>query len=601
SNANTNDVLQKIEEDVAPKLAAQHDAIFLNDALFQRVKRLYEHKTQLDLDKESARLLEFYYEKFLLAGANLSNDKKEELKQLNEKEALLMTQFNTKLISAAKKTFVLVDDEVKLEGLGSDDVHLAKEAATKAGNDGKFLLGITNTTQQPILAKLSNRNVRQQLFEKSWNRTSLNDDNDTRGIVLKLAKIRAQKAHLLGFENFAEWSLQDQMAKKSENVQAFLKQLVEPAKAKAKEEAETIQALINSQKDSFELATYDWNFYAEQVRKEKYDLQESEITPYLELENVLEKGVFYAAEKLYGITFKKSNDFPVYHPDVRVYELFEEDGSVLGLFYFDPFKRDNKSGGAWMENIVTQSHLLQQKPVIYNVCNYTKPIEGQVCLLSYDDVSTLFHEFGHAMHGFFADQQYPSLSGTSVARDFVELPSQMNEHWALEDSVLRNYAVHYQTGEVIPQTLIDKIKKTTTFNQGYALTELLASSQLDMQWHTISVDNTIESVDAFETAALERTGLQVAQVPPRYRSSYFQHIWGNGYCAGYYAYQWAEMLDNDVFAWFEQNGGLTRKNGQAYRDKILSKGNTEDYNEMFYSLTGRKPNIEPMLKHRGLL
>jgi len=601
SNANTNAVLQDIEEKIAPKLAAQRDAIFLNDKLFQRVKVLLEQKTKLALDKESARLLDFYYEKFVLAGANLSDEKKKQLKVLNEKEALLMTQFNTKLIAAAKKTFVLVDVEQELAGLSADEILSAKNEATNAGYDGKYLLTITNTTQQPILAQLSNRQIRQRLFETSWNRTGKKDANDTYATVLELAQIRSERASLLGFRNFAEWSLLDQMAKTPENVQAFLKQLIEPAKTKAKQEAATIQELINTQNANFQLEAYDWNFYAEQVRKAKYDLQESAIKPYFELSNVLEKGVFFAAEKLYGILFKKRLDLPVYHEDVQVYELFEEDGSALGLFYFDPYKRDNKSGGAWMDNIVVQSHLLKQKPVIYNVCNYKKPIEGQPCLLSYDDVSTLFHEFGHALHGFFADQQYPSLSGTAVARDFVELPSQMNEHWALDDMILNNYALHFQTEERMPQTLIDKIKRASTFNQGYALTELLASSQLDMQWHSLPADKIVKNVDDFESQALEITGLKIPQVPPRYRSSYFQHIWGNGYCAGYYAYQWAEMLDNDVFEWFQQNGGLTRANGQLYRDKILSKGNTEEYNQMFYSLTGHRPHIEPMLRHRGLM
>ncbi|WP_448099501.1 M3 family metallopeptidase [Polluticoccus soli] len=601
ANANTNEYLQEVEEKVAPRLAAQKDAVFLNDSLFQRVKALHEKKDSLGLDRESARLLDFYYDKFLLAGANLADEKKEDLKKLNEKEALLMTQFNTKLIGAAKNAFVLVDSKEVLDGLSEEEILLAGQAANKNGHSGKYLLGITNTTQQPIETSLSNRTIRQQLFETSWTRTQKNDVNDTRNIVLELARIRAKKAALLGFQNYAEWSLQDQMAKNPTNVQAFLMQLVEPAKAKAKQEATVMQELIDTQNANFQLEAYDWNYYADQVRKEKYDLQESEITPYFELRNVLEKGVFFAAEKLYGIGFRQRNDFPVYHPDVVVYELLEENEAPLGLFYFDPYKRDNKSGGAWMDNIVTQSKLLQQHPVIYNVCNYIKPTEGKSCLLSFDDVSTLFHEFGHALHGFFANQQYPGLSGTAVARDFVELPSQMNEHWALDDKILDNYALHFETGEKMPKTLVEKIKQTATFNQGYALTELLASSQLDMQWHTISEDASIGSVEDFEVQALDRTGLNIAQIPPRYRSSYFQHIWGNGYCAGYYAYQWAEMLDNDVFEWFLENGGITRENGQQYREKILAKGNTEDYHTMFYDLTGHAPNIEPMLKHRGLI
>ena len=601
ANANTNQYLQEIEEKVAPRLAAQKDAIFLDDALFRRVKALQEKKDTLALDKESARLLDFYYRKFLMAGAHLSEEKKRKLKVLNENEALLMVQFNTRLISAAKNASIVVDHAKELEGLSQEEIQLAASAAARSGQEGKYLLGITNTTQQPVLAQLSDRKIRQLLFEASWTRTQKNDGNDTRKIVSALAQIRAEKAGILGYESYAAWHLQDQMAKTPENVQAFLKQLVGPARAKVQEEAATIQKLVDSQSGHVQLEAYDWNFYAEQVRKARFGLQESEITPYLELTNVLKKGVFFAAEKLYGIGFKERTDLPVYHPDVKAYELFEEDGSPLGLFYFDPFKRDNKSGGAWMDNIVVQSRLLQQKPVIYNVCNYTKPADGQPCLLRYDDVLTLFHEFGHALHGFFADQQYPSLSGTAVANDFVELPSQLNEHWALDNTVLYNYALHFETGEKIPKALVEKIKKAATFNQGYALTELLACAQLDMQWHTLSPEGVVADVDRFEEEALERTGLKIPQVPPRYRSSYFQHIWGNGYCAGYYAYQWAEMLDNDVFDWFQKNGGLTRENGQQYRDKILSKGNTEDYDVLFYSLTGHAPDIQPMLKHRGLL
>lgn len=601
SGANTDSVLQALQEKVAPKLAAQQDAIYLNEKLYQRVKTLYEKKDELKLDKESARLLDYYHNEFVRAGADLTDENKTKLKKLNEEEAGLMAKFTNQLLAAAKAGAFVIDNKEALKGLPDGALKSAAQDAEAAGEKGKWLLPLQNTTQQPALQSLENRDTRHQLFEASWTRAEKGDKNDTRATLTRLAEIRAEKANLLGFPNFAAWNLQNQMAKTPEAVQNFLKKLVPAATAKAKKEAADIQALINKEKGGFKLQPWDWNYYAEKVRKARYDLDESQIKPYFEVFNVLENGVFYAANQLYGLTFKRRSDIPVYNDDMRVYTVYDQDSTELGLFYCDYFKRDNKSGGAWMSNIIEQSKLLGTKPVIYNVCNFTKPAPGEPALISFDDVTTMFHEFGHALHGFFADQTYPSLSGTNVARDFVELPSQFNEHWALNPKVFAHYAVHYKTGKPMPQKLVDKIKKSQKFNQGYALTELLAAADLDMEWHTIPAGDSIKSVDDFEAAALKRTKLDLPQVPPRYRSSYFLHIWGNGYAAGYYAYLWTEMLDDDAYNWFKENGGMTRANGQRFRDMILSRGNTEDYNKMFYDFRGHKPDIQPMLEDRGLV
>ncbi|MEO9211414.1 MAG: M3 family metallopeptidase, partial [Ginsengibacter sp.] len=465
----------------------------------------------------------------------------------------------------------------------------------------KWYLSLQNTTQQPELQNLSNRTVREKLFNASWTRTEKGDANDTRKTIARIAQIRAEKASLVGFKNYAEWKLQDQMAKTPSAVDNFLSKLIPAATAKAKVEAADIQSVIDQQKGGFQLEPYDWNFYAEQVRQAKYNLNDDEIKPYFELNKVLEDGVFYAANKLYGLTFKERKDLPVYQPDVRVFTVLEENGDTLGIFYGDYFKRDNKNGGAWMDNMVGQSKLFNTKPVIYNVCNFTKPASGQPALISFDDVTTMFHEFGHALHGFFADQKYPSLSGTNTARDFVEFPSQFNENWALYPDILKNYAKNYKTGETIPQTLVDKIKKAATFNQGYKLTELLAAADLDMEWHKLTKSDPLQNVDSFEINALKRTHLNLKEVPPRYRSSYFLHIWSNGYAAGYYAYLWTEMLDHDAYDWFTKNGGLTSANGQRFRDMVLSRGNTMDLAQMYKAFTGHDPIIQPMLVSRGLV
>lgn len=601
SGANTNPDIQQTEEELAPKLAAHSDAIFLNDKLFQRVKSIYTQRESLNLDAESLKLVEYYYQKFELAGANLSAEDKEKMKKLNEEEASLSTKFGNMLIAAAKKGALIVDTKEQLDGLSDGEISAAAKQAEDAGMSGKYMITLQNTTQQPDLQSLTNRETRRQLFENSWNRAEQGDENDTRNIITRIAEIRAEQAKIMGFKNFAEWQLQDQMAKTPEAVEELLGKLTPAATAKAKEEAADIQKLIDKQKGGFKLEAWDWNLYAEKVRKEKFDLDESQIKPYFELNNVMENGVFYAATQLYGITFKERKDIPVYQDDVRVWEIFDKDGSSMALFYTDYYKRDNKAGGAWMGNITEQSKLLGNKPVIYNVCNFAKPAPGEPALISFDDVTTMFHEFGHALHGLFANQQYPSLSGTNVSRDFVELPSQFNEHWALYPTVFANFAKHYKTGEPMPQELVEKIKKSATFNQGYAFTEFLAAAVLDMQWHTITEEQKIDDADAFELEALKKTGMYLKEVPPRYRSSYFLHIWGHGYAAGYYAYCWAEVLDNDAFEWFQENGGLTLENGQRFRDMILSIGNTKDLAKAYHNFRGQDPDIKPLLKKRGLI
>jgi len=601
TGANTNPELQQLQEEEAPKLAATNDAIYLNSKLFKRVEAIYNQRAQLKLDKESNRLVEYYYQKFELAGAKLSDADKDSLKKLNGEEATLSAKFGNQLLAAAKAGALVVGDKAELAGLSDGAIDAAAADADSAKQPGKWMLKLQNTTQQPGLQSLTVRATRQKLFEASWNRAEKNDSNDTRATISRIAQIRAKKAKLIGFPNFAAWTLQDQMAKTPEAVEAFLGKLVPAATAKATSEAADIQKVIDAQKGGFQLQPWDWNFYAEQVRKAKYNLDESEVKPYFELYNVLLNGVFYAANQLYGLTFKERKDIPVYQKDVRVFEVFDKDSTSIALFYCDYFKRDNKNGGAWMDNMVGQSKLLGTKPVIYNVCNFTKPADGQPALISFDDVTTMFHEFGHGLHGIFASQEYPSLSGTATARDFVEFPSQFNEHWAMDPQVFKHYATHYKTGELMPQELVDKIKKARTFNQGYALTEILAAADLDMQWHMLTAGDPLQDVDKFETEALQKTHLDLPQVPTRYRSSYFLHIWSNGYAAGYYAYLWTEMLDDDAYAWFKEHGGLTRENGQRFRDMILSRGNTLDLGTMFRNFRGSDPNIQPMLENRGLV
>ncbi|WP_276345547.1 peptidyl-dipeptidase Dcp [Daejeonella sp. JGW-45] len=600
TGAYTNPELQKVQQEMAPKLSANNDAIYLNTKLFKRVEAIYNQRHKLKLDPESARLIEYYHQNFVAAGAKLSEADKEILRKLNQEEATLRTKFGSQLLAGTRAGALIVNTKEELEGLSDAAIEVAAGNAKAAGHEGKYAITLQNTTQQPELTFLRNRATRQKLFEASWNRTEKDDANDTRAIIARLAQIRAQKARMIGFPSFAAWKLQNQMAKTPETVEKFLAQLVPAATAKAREEAAEIQKLIDQQNGGFKLEAWDWNFYSEQLRKMKFDIDENEIKPYLEIDNVLQKGVFYAANLLYGLTFKERKDLPVYQEDVRVFDVFDKDGKQMALFYADYYKRDNKRGGAWMSNLVGQSRLFGTRPVIYNVCNFTKPAPGQPALISYSDMRTMFHEFGHALHGLFADQQYPSLSGTATARDFVEFPSQVNENWALDPKVINNYALHYKTGEVMPQALIDKIKKAGTFNQGHAFTEVLAAHNLDLQWHSLKPGLSLQDVNTFEAEALRKTGLDFPQVPPRYRSSYFNHIWNSGYSAGYYAYSWTEMLADDAYSWFVENGGLTRANGQRFRDMVLSRGNTIELGKMYRDFRGHDPDIKPMLKSRGL-
>jgi peptidyl-dipeptidase Dcp len=599
AQANTDPELQKVKETEEPKLATHQDAIFLNPKLFARVTDIYKQRDSLKLDPESMRLVEYDYKKFVHSGANLSDADKDKLKKMDEEESTLSNTFQSKLLAATKAGAYVTQDKGALAGLSDGQMAAAMQDAKDRKVDG-YVIPLQNTTQQPVLDSLTHRPVREKIFENSWNRAEHGDQNDTRDTIARMAQLRAQKAKLLGFENFAAWTLEDQMAKNPANAFKFMNDLVPGATAKAASEAQDIQSLIDAQNGGFKLEPWDWEFYSEQVRKAKYDLDESQIKPYFELWNVLEKGVFYAANQLYGITFKERKDIPVYNPDVRAFEVFDANGEPMALWYCDYFKRDNKNGGAWMNDFVDASKLLGNLPVVYNVANFTKPAPGEPALLSFDDVRTMFHEFGHALHEMFSNTKYPSLAGTAVPRDFVEFPSQFNEHWATYPAVFSNYAKHYKTGAPMPADLAAKIKKAETFNQGYLLTELLAAAELDMEWHTLPESAPLENPDEFETEALQKAHLAISYVPPRYRSTYFMHIWANGYAAGYYAYLWSEMLDDNAFQWFEDHGGMTRANGDRFRQMVLSRGNTEELDKMYAAWLGKQPSIAPMLKYRGL-
>ncbi|MDB4950627.1 MAG: Dipeptidyl carboxypeptidase Dcp [Gemmatimonadetes bacterium] len=600
TQANTNDALQKVESEESPRLAAHHDAIYLNDRLFHRVQSLYERRASLGLSPVQVALLERYHRDFVRSGAQLSDADKARLREMNQEQSRLNTEFQNRLLAATKAGAVVVDDRAQLAGLDEGAIAAAAQAGKDRGMEGKWVLPLQNTTQQPVQASLQNRALRRRLFEASTRRADAGGPNDTREVVRRLAQLRAQRAQLLGFRTFAAYSLDDQMAKTPEAAIKLLTDMSLPATARARAEAARMQQLIDRQNGGFKLAAWDWQYYAEQVRKAQYDLDESQIKPYFELDRVLNDGVFFAAHQLYGLTFKERRDIPVYHPDVRVFEVFDADGSSLALWYCDYFKRDNKSGGAWMDNFVDQSGLFGTKPVVFNVANFTKPAPGQPALLSFDDVTTMFHEFGHALHGIFSNAQYPAVSGTNVPRDFVEFPSQFNEHWALEPTVFAHYARHYRTGAPMPAALVQKIKAARTFNQGFATTEYLAAALLDLAWHNLPADAPQQDVEAFETQALARYNVAMAEVPPRYRTPYFAHVWGGGYAAGYYAYMWSEVLDDDAYAWFTEHGGMTRANGQRFRDMILSRGGTQEAGAMYRAFRGRDPRVESLLEQRGL-
>ncbi|SFC82903.1 peptidyl-dipeptidase Dcp [Algibacter lectus] len=595
TGSSTNPTLQAIEKEYAPIFSSHSDNIYLNSKIYNRIKAL----DLSTLKGEDLKLVDYYLKRFEMAGASLSSEDKEKMMEINKKLSVLKTEFNSRLLKARKEAALVVDTVEELDGLSSDDIERAKLKAEEAGLEGKYVLGLSNTTQQPLLAVLKNRETRRKLFEASFTRAEKNNAADTRQVVEEIALLRMQKAQLMGKKNYAEWKLQNQMAKTPDRALNLLSELGKASVAQAKKEAANIQSIIDAQNGGFKLEPWDWSFYAEQVKKAKYDLDQKELEPYFELNSVLENGVFYAAERMYGITFKKRTDLPVYNPDVITYEVFDKDGSSLALYYLDFYTRDTKKGGAWMNSFVNQSHYLKQKPVIVNVFNYIKPTEGNPSLISFDNVTTMFHEFGHTLHGLFANQQYVSLSGTSVPRDYVEFPSQINEHAALEPDVLKNYAIHYETKETIPQALIDKLMKAEMFNKGYDVTELLAASVIDMMWHTVENEADFKPVLEFEKEALAKNGLLVSEVPSRYHTPYFAHVWGSGYSAGYYAYTWSKTLDYNTYDWIKANGGMNRENGERFRKHILSVGNSVDLNKAFTDFVGHDMEVDAYINNVG--
>ncbi|MDN5008511.1 peptidyl-dipeptidase Dcp [Enterobacter hormaechei] len=596
TSAHTNDDLQALDEQFSTELAGLANDIWLNDTLFARVEAVWQDREALDA--ESRRLTEETYQHFVLAGARLNADEKAELKSLNTEAATLTSQFNQRLLAANKAGGLVVDDVRQLDGLSAEEMAAAAHAAAEKGLKERWLIPLLNTTQQPALAALALLETRKKLFSAGWERTQKGDENDTRELIRRLTALRARQAQLLGFDNYASWSIADQMAKTPEAALEFMRGIVPAARGRAALEQADIQKVIDDEQGGFTVQAWDWAFYAERVRSAKYALDESQIKPYFALNTVLEDGVFWTATQLFGIRFVERFDIPVYHPDVRVWEIFDLTGEGMALFYGDFFARDSKAGGAWMGNFVEQSYEFAARPVIYNVCNYQKPANGQTALISWDDVITLFHEFGHTLHGLFASQRYATLSGTNTPRDFVEFPSQINEHWASHPQVFAHFARHYQTGEPMPDALREKMLNATQFNKGYDMTELLSAALLDMNWH--GIQEPVEDVEAFEAAALKKEGLDLPAVPPRYRSSYFAHIFGGGYAAGYYAYLWTQMLADDGYQWFVEQGGLTRENGQTFREAILSRGNSTDLAELYRNWRGHDPKIEPMLENRGL-
>lgn len=600
TSAHTNDELQRLDEAFSAELAGLANDIYLDGALFARVDAVWQRRHTLGLDSESLRLVEVIYQRFVLAGARLNEADKARLKALNTESATLTSQFNQRLLAANKSGALVVDDVRRLDGLSAEELAVAAEAAKEKGLESRWVIPLVNTTQQPALAVLRDRQIREELFTQAWTRAEHDDDNDTRAIIQRLVDIRMQQAKLLGFANYAAWKTADQMAKTPEAALSFMRAIVPAARQRALDEQAEIQKVIDQEQGGFSVRAWDWAFYAEQVRREKYALDEAQLKPYFALDTVLNEGVFWTANQLFGIKFVERFDIPVYHPDVRVWEIFDHDGAGLALFYGDFFARESKSGGAWMGNFVEQSELNETRPVIYNVCNYQKPATGKPALLLWDDVITLFHEFGHTLHGLFATQRYATLSGTNTPRDFVEFPSQINEHWASHPQVFARFARHVETGEPMPQALRDKMQRASLFNKGYDMTELLSAALLDMRWHSLEMSASSSSVDQFEQQALAAEDLDLQAVPPRYRSSYFAHIFGGGYAAGYYAYLWTQMLADDGYQWFVEQGGLTRENGQKFREAILSRGNSTDLAELYRQWSGRDPRMEPMLAHRGL-
>src|ERR1051325_9718915 len=598
--ANTNPNLQKIEKEMAPKFAAHTDSIQLNGQLFALIKGLYNERENLGLDVESKWLLERYYKDFVRAGARLSEEDKNKLKAMNAELATLQTTFEQNVLKEKNASSILVDDRAELAGLSENEIAAAAAAAEADGKQGKFVIRLLNTTGQPSLAFLQNRPLREKIMETSLARNSHGGEWDNKEVVNRIAKLRAERATLLGYENHAAYQLEDQTAKDVPTVNKLLADLTPAAVANAKREGADMQGLIDQEKTGFALAAWDWDFYSEKVRKARYAFDESQLKPYFELNHVITDGVFFAAGKLYGLTFKERKDLPVYVPDIRIWEVFDVDGKPLALFIGDYYARPSKRGGAWMNQYVQQNGLLGTKPVVANHLNIPKPPAGEPTLLTYDEVRTAFHEFGHALHGMFSNVKYPRFSGTAVPRDFVEYPSQVNEMWATWPEILKNYAKHYKTGAPMPQELLDKVLAAEQFNQGYKTTEYLSASLLDQAWHHLNPSDVPQDAVAFEAEALHKAGVDFAPVPPRYRSFYFSHSFAGGYSAGYYSYLWSEVLDADSVEWMKEHGGLKRENGDHFRDTLLSRGGTADALSLFKNFTGRDPYIEPLLKRRGL-
>ena len=597
---NTNPALQKTEKDLAPKLAAHSDAIHLNGKLFARVQDVYTNRDKLGLDAESSYLLERYYKDFVRAGAKLSDPDKEKLKAMNTELATLQTTFEQNVLKEKNASSVIVDDRAQLAGLSDNEIAAAGAAAKEERHDKNFSVRLQNTSGQPVLGSMQNRPLRQRIMEASLSRNSKGGEFDNRAVVVRICQLRAERAQLLGYANHAAYQLEDQTAGNVPAVNKLLAELAPPAVANAKREAADMQKIVDEAKGGFQIASWDWDFYSEKVRKARYAFDESEIRPYFELNHVILDGVFFAAGKLYGLTFKERHDLPVYQPDVRVFEVYDADGKPLALFLGDYYARPSKRGGAWMTAYVQQSGLFATKPVVANHLNIPKPPAGEPTLLSYDEVRTAFHEFGHALHGMFSNVKYPRFSGTSVPRDFVEYPSQVNEMWAIWPEVLKNYAKHHKTGEAIPPPLLDKVLAAEKFNQGFKTTEYLAASILDQCWHQLNPADIPKDAMAFEASSLEKAGVNFPPVPPRYRTPYFSHIFASGYSAGYYSYLWSEVLDADTVEWMKQHGGLQRANGDRFRQMLLSRGGSSDALGLFKAFVGRDPYIEPLLERRGL-
>lgn len=601
SSSDTTDRLDEIEEELAPQLSAHTDAIRLNQDLFGRIKHLHENRDSLELNNEDAWLLERYYMDFTHAGAHLTDAQREELTNLNEELSKLETLFGKNLLTDTNNLGVVVDDVAELDGLSENEIAACAAAATARGLEGKWLVGMVNFTGHPLLSSMKNRNLRERVMKKSLIKGARSNENDNRPIILQIIKLRAKRAELFGVKTHAEHVLQDRNAQNPTNVHNMLRQIAPAAVRNARAEGADLQKSIDSSGENYSLESWDWDMFTEAVRMEKYNLDTTAMRPYFELERVLNDGVFFAANKLFGISFKERKDIVTYHPDARAFEVFNEDGSKLALFIGDFYTRDSKRGGAWMNNLVDQSHLLGQLPVVVNNLNVPKPPAGQPTLLTYDEITTLFHEFGHTLHGILSDVKYPRFSGTSVERDFVEFPSQVNEMWLTWPEVLDNYARHYETGEKIPQEWVDNLKAASAFNEGHATTSYLAAAILDLAWHSLDADATVADVEEFEAKAIESYGLNYSPVPTRYRSTYFSHIFAGGYSAGYYGYIWSEVLDADTVDWFKENGGLTRANGDHFRNTLLSRGGSINSMQMFRNFRGRDATIEPLLKRRGLL